>query len=344
MRVVRLHAARDLRIHDEPVPVPGPGEVLLRVRAVGVCGSDTHYYAEGHIGETWITEPHVLGHEFSAQVEQVGAEVSNVKPGDPVAVEPGWSCGHCEWCEQGHPNLCPHVRFCGTPPTDGALREFMPWPAHLVFPLPAGVSFAEAAALEPLTVGIHSVNFLGKIKPGDTVAVLGSGPIGLTVIMLAKAAGATQIITTDLIDGRLSVAQHLGATATINAQRDDPVAAIKELTGGRGVDVVFEAAGAVETPHQAVQVARIGGLVVIIGIFREEMIALGSSIARRRGLTIKFDRRTKHAMNRAVELVQRGAVDLKPMLTHRFPLERAAEAMEMVERKGDGVIKAVVEV
>ena len=343
MRVARLHAARDLRIHNEPVPVPGLSEVLLRVKAVGVCGSDTHYYTEGHTGDTWITEPHVLGHEFSAQVEQVGTEVTNVKPGDPVAVEPGWSCGYCDWCEQGHPNLCPNVRFCGTPPTDGALREFMTWPAHLVFPVPPRVSFAEAAAFEPLAIGIHCVNFLGSIKPGDTVAVLGSGPIGLTVVMIAKAAGATQIIATDLIDKRLLVAQQVGATDIVNAQQNDQVAAIKELTRGRGVDVVFEAAGAVETPHQAVQVARIGGLVVIIGIFREEMIAIGSSTARRKGLTIKFDRRTKHAMNRAIELTQQGVVDLKPMLTHRFPLERAAEALELVERKADGVIKAVIE-
>ncbi|KPJ62625.1 hypothetical protein AMK68_04680 [candidate division KD3-62 bacterium DG_56] len=344
MKAVRLHKAGDLRLEELPTPEPRPREALLRVRAVGVCGSDVHYYETGHIGDSWVTEPLVLGHEFAGEVAAVGPEVTRVKPGDRVAVEPGCSCGECEWCLQGHPNLCPHVRFCGTPPTDGAFREYLAWPAEAMYPMPDSLSFADGAAVETLTIALHAVR-LAKVRPGDSVAVLGCGPIGLCTIRIAQLAGATQVFATEIVPERIAAAARMippGGGQALDA-RDDPVPKIMDLTAGRGVDVVFEAAGAQETPPQAIQLARRGAGVVIIGIFEEEMIQIPSTPARRKGLTIKLCRRTKHAVERAIDLAARGAVDLGAIVTHRFPLERTAEAFELVAHKRDGVIKAVIE-
>jgi L-iditol 2-dehydrogenase len=291
-----------------------------------------------------VTEPLVLGHEFAGEVEAVAPGVTRVTPGDRVAVEPGHSCGACEHCLAGHPNLCPQVRFCGTPPTDGALREHLTWPAEALYPMPESLSFAEGAGVETLTVALHAVR-LAKVRPGDSVAVLGCGPIGLCIIRVAQLAGATEVFATEIVPERLAAAARMiapGAGQAIDA-RQDPVPQIMELTGARGVDVVLEAAGVPETPHQAIRAVRIGGAVVIVGIFDEEMIEIGSTPSRRKGLTIKFCRRTKHAVERAIDLVARGLVDLKPLLTHRFPLERTGEAFELVRHKRDGVIKAIIE-
>jgi L-iditol 2-dehydrogenase len=338
----RIHNVLDLRIEELPVPAPGEGEVLLGVKAVGVCGSDIHNYAEGGIGDAVLTAPLVPGHEFAAVVEEVGPGVTSVKRGERVAVEPGRSCGVCEQCLHGHPNLCPNIRFCSTPPYDGAMRQFMTYPAEYLFPLPPNVDYAEGAVLEPLGVAIHSSD-LGKVRAADTVAVLGSGPIGLLVIQLARLTGATEVFATDLLPYRLEAARRCGATVTINAAENDPAVEILQMTGGRGVDVAFEAAGAQETPQQAAEVARPGGRVVIIGIPSEDRMVLKASTVRRKGLTIKLVRRMKHTYPRAIALVSRGLVDVGSLVTHRFPLVETARAFELVRNYADGVIKAVIE-
>ncbi len=342
MLAARLHNVLDLKIDDLPVPEPKDGEVLLRVKAVGVCGSDVHHYAEGGIGDERVIEPMVLGHEFAALVEAVGPGVKGVKAGDRVAVDPARSCGVCEHCRQGNPNLCPDVRFCGTPPINGALRQFMAYPSENLFPLPRSIDYAEGAMLEPLGVAIHSVD-LGKLRVADTVAVLGCGPIGLLVIELARLSGVSQIFATELLPSRLEAAQRLGATTVINAEREDPVEKIRRATGGRGVDVAFEAAGALETPQQAAEVTRPGGRVVLIGIPSEDETPFKASTIRRKGLTLKLVRRMKHTYPRAITLVEQGMADVSSLITHRFPLERAREAFELVRTYADGVIKAVIE-
>ncbi len=342
MLAARLHRAFDLKIEEMPVPAPGEGEVLLGIKAVGVCGSDVHHYAEGGIGDEVVKEPLVLGHEFAAVVEELGPGVEGLKVGDRVAVEPGRSCGLCEYCKQGNPNLCPDVRFCGSPPYDGAFRQYMAYPADYIFPLPSEVDYAQGAMLEPLGVAIHSVN-LGKLRVGDTVAVLGCGPIGLLTIEMARLSGASQIFATDLLPYRLEAAQKLGATTVFNAGEQDVVAAILASTKGRGVDVSFEAAGAPETPQQAAVVVKRGGRVILIGIPSDDETYFQASTVRRKGLTIKLVRRMKFTYPRAIDLAARGMVDLSSLITHRFPLERTGEALELVRNYADGVIKALVE-
>ncbi len=343
MRASRLYGIRDMRMEELPQPTPGPGEVLLKVAAVGTCGSDVHYYVEGRIGDQVVEEPITMGHEFSAWVAELGEGVENLEIGQLVAVEPAIPCGECESCQHGHPNLCPDVRFCGTPPIDGVFAEYTVMPAENCFPLPEGFTPAEGAMLEPLGIAIHAVD-LSHIKAGQTIAVLGAGPVGLLTAAVAKAAGAAEIYVTEPQAHRRQFAiDYLDAEA-LNPDDVDIVTEIKHLTNGRGVDIAFEAAGAPETPDQAAHVVRPGGKVIVIGIPSDDTMTMTASTVRRKGLTIKLVRRMKHTYPRAIRLVQTGMVDVKALVTHELPLDRINEAFEMVSAYKDGVLRAVIHV
>lgn len=349
MRAARLHGIRDLRLEDLPRPTPGPGEVLLKVASVGTCGSDVHYYVDGHIGDHVVTDPIIMGHEFSAWVAELGAGVEDVPSmdgleiGQLVAVEPAISCGECELCQHGHPNLCPNVIFCGTPPVDGVFAEYTAMPAENCFPLPPEFGPVEGAMLEPLGTAIHTVD-LAHLRAGYTVAVLGAGPIGLLIAAVAKASGAGAIYMTEPLAYRRQFALDYVADAALNPDEMDVAAEIMHLTGGRGVDVAFEAAGAPETCNQAATVTRIGGKVIVTGIPWDDTMTFTAATTRRKGLTIKLVRRMKHTYPRAIRLVQTGMVDVKSLATHTFPLERIAEAFEIVAAYDDGVLRAMIQV
>jgi L-iditol 2-dehydrogenase len=348
MRVSRLHGIRDLRLESLPRPVPGPGKVLLRVASVGVCGSDVHYYLEGRIGEQVVTRPIMMGHEFSAWIAAFGpgfdvGSPNGLQRGQLVAVDPAISCGQCELCQHGHPNLCPNVRFCGTPPVDGVFAEYTVMPTQNCFPLPPEMGPVDGALLEPLGIAIHSVD-LAHLKPGQTVAVLGAGPIGLFIAAVARAAGAVTVYMTEPLAYRRSFAVEYAADAALDPGDEDVVDGILRLTGGRGVDVAFEAAGAPDTPQQAAAVTKIGGKVILTGIPADDTLTMNASTARRKGLTMKLVRRMKHTYPRAIGLVQTGMIDIRPLATHLLPLDRIAEAFEMVAGYQDGVLRAVIEV
>jgi len=342
MKAMRLYAPRDMRLDEVPRPDPGPGEVLVRVRAVGVCGSDVHYYVDGRIGGTVAPPAFVLGHECAGEIAALGPGVEGPPIGTRVAVDPAIPCGHCEICLEGNPNCCPDVRFISTPPLPGALCEWLVHPAHLCIPLPDALDFAAGAALEPLGVLVHAVG-LAKIGPGDTVAVLGAGPIGLLGLQLALSSCARAVYLSEPIAARRELAAELGATAVCDPGAEDPVGWLLERTEGRGVDVAIEAAWCGEAVDQAVQMARHAGRVALIGIPRDDTITFSASTARRKGLTIRMCRRMKHVYPRAIGLVERGIVDLDSIITHRFPLERAAEAFDLVASLEDGVVKAMIE-
>ncbi len=343
MQASLLYGIRDLRLERLPRPTPKPGEVLLKVASVGTCGSDVHYYLEGGIGDQLVTDPIIMGHEFSAQVAELGPGVEGLEIGQLVAVEPAISCGECESCQHGHPNLCPNVRFCGTPPINGVFAEYTVMPAENCFPLPDGFSAAEGAMLEPLGIAIHAVD-LSHIKPGQTIAVLGAGPVGLLTAAVAKAAGASLIYVTDPLAHRRQFALNYVADVALNPNEVDVATEIKKLTGGRGVDIAFEAAGAPETPDQAADVARPGGKVIIIGIPSDDTMTMTASTVRRKGVTIKLVRRMKHTYPRAIRLVQTGMVDVKALVTHTFPLAEINKAFEMVADYADGVLRAVIQI
>ncbi len=342
MKAARLHGVRDIHIDEVPRPEPGPGEVLLKMAAVGVCGSDMHYYLDGGIGDAVIAAPITMGHEPSAYVAALGAGVKGLEIGQLVAIEPAIPCGHCEMCLTGHPNLCPNVRFCGTPPIDGVFSDYAVMPADNCVPLPEGFSAVEGALLEPLGVAIHTVD-LSHLRVAQSIVVLGAGPIGLLIAAVARAAGAGQILMTEPIPERRAFALNYIADAVFDPSSEDVVTAVQEATNGRGVDIAFEAAGAADTPQNGVDMLRPGGTLVLCGIpSGEDKLTLIASSTRRKGTTIKMVRRMKFVYPRGIRLVQRGMVDLKAIATHFFTLDDIPRAFEMVAGYEDGVIRAVV--
>lgn len=318
MKVARLHGEGDVRVVDEPTPEPAAGESLIQVTAVGLCGSDLHWFGEGGIGDAVLRQPLVLGHEFAGVVR------SGPLRGQRVAVDPAIACGRCESCRDGHPNLCPSVRFAGHATTDGGLREFVTWPDHLLHPIPDEISDAGGAVLEPLGVAIHTLD-LGHLRIGATVAVVGCGPIGLLVVQLARAAGASLIVALEPRAHRREAARRLGADLALTpAEASDSTLA--EATAGRGVDVAFDVAGSDEAVHLAMLAARPGARVVLAGIPDSDRTTFSASLARRKGLTLVLVRRMKEVYPRAIDLARRGAVDVESLVSNRFPLADAAAA------------------
>ncbi len=346
MTAVRLHGPRDLRVERVPRPAaPGPGEALLRVTATGICGSDLHTYIDGRIGEWVVQTPLILGHEFAGVVEAVGAEAldGNFEPlhvGTRVAVDPAQPCGRCEMCEQGHPNLCHRLHFCGLYPDEGSLAEYILMPARCCFPVPDTIDDACAALLEPLGVALHAID-LAKFRVCDSAAILGAGPIGLLCLQVARLAGAAPIYVIDQFPWRLALAAHYGGVP-INFAEQDPVAAVMAATHGRGVDVGIEAAWADHSVQQTAEMARLGGRLVLVGIPGPDKLEMKHSTARRKGLTIRVSRRMKHVFPRAIRLVQSGAIDLLSIASHRFPLAQAPEAFALNAAYADEVSKIVI--
>jgi len=322
MNVLRLHGVHDLRLSDEPQPVPRQDEQVLRVTSVGICGSDLHWFSEQGIGDARLTCPLVLGHEFAARTES----------GERVAVDPAIPCGICEFCKRGHPNLCLEMRFAGHGTVDGALREYMTWDQRCLYPLPDGLWDEEGAMLEPLGVAIHAVD-LAHLKLGMTVGVFGCGPIGLLILQLARLSGAANILATDILPHRVDAAQAYGADHAYRVEGNLPAGALREATGGRGVDVAFEVAGVQEAVDDACAAVVPGGKVILVGIPGDDRTSFIASVARRKGLTIKLVRRMKYTYPRAIDLVSKGRVDVRSLVTHRFPLTRAADAFAVAARR-----------
>ncbi len=348
MLSVRLHGPRDLRVEEIPEPdSPGPGEVLLAVRAVGICGSDLHTYRDARIGDTLVQEPLILGHEFAGVVELAGPDAVDglgqlLRPGIRVAVDPAQPCGRCEMCEDGNPNLCLHLHFCGHPPDNGALRERILVPARTCFPVPDQIDDAAAAMLEPLGVAIHAVN-LSRLRVKDSVSIHGAGPIGLLLLQIAKLAGAEPLYVSENLPWRLWLAARLGATP-IDQSGGPPAGQIHNKTQGRGVDVAFECGWAGTLVQEAAEAVRYGGRVVLVGIPEDDRLTLKHSTARRKGLTLVVSRRMKHTFPWAMELVERGRVDVQSLISHRYPLARAPEAFALNEKYQNEVVKVIVEV
>ncbi len=326
MRTARLHAAGDLRVSDEPAPAAVAGTSLVRVTAVGICGSDLHWWDEGAIGDATLGHPLVLGHEGA------GVIADGPRRGERVAIDPAITCGTCRACRDGYANLCYRIRFAGHGETDGMMREVIAWPADLLYPLPDGVSDTDGALLEPLGVAIHSMD-LGHLPFGGTASVIGCGPIGLLLIAVLKAAGASSVLAVEPLAHRRAAAARYGADLVA-----EPGAA--DLTGP-GVDVAFEAAGTGEAVRLAMESVRPGGRVVLAGIPGDDAITFQASAARRKGLTIALVRRMNHVYPRAISLAARGVVDLGALVSRREGLGSAAGAFgEAARRTG---LKVIIE-
>ncbi|MCC6486732.1 MAG: NAD(P)-dependent alcohol dehydrogenase [Candidatus Hydrogenedentes bacterium] len=342
MKAVKWFAPHDMRLVEVPKPVPKPHEALIRIESTGVCGSDMHYYTDGRIGKTIITEPLILGHEYAGIVESVGADADASLVGKRVAVEPGIPCMKCEHCLRGRYNVCTALQFPGGPPYDGALAEYIAVHAAFCFPVPDVITPAEAAMIEPLAVALHTIE-LAHLAPGETVAILGLGPIGLLTAQVARLAGAGRIYGTDLLDYRVDVAKRYGVDTAFNAESRDSVETLMNDTNGRGVDLAVDCARSTVTPAIACRVARPGGRCILTGISGEEYGQFPVDIARRKELTITWCRRVRFNFQTAIDLVAAGRIDVRSLVTHSFPLAQSRDAFELVSRAGDNVLKASVD-
>jgi L-iditol 2-dehydrogenase len=314
MRSASIWGAHDVRVEEANQPSTGPGEELVRVTAVGICGSDLHWFEEGGVGDARLSAPKVLGHEFAGLTAA----------GERVAVDPAIPCGHCELCRRGHDNLCEAVRFAGHD-IDGAFRDWIAWPRANFHRLPDSLSDADGAMLEPLGVAIHACR-LAHLQPGCTVGVFGCGPIGWLVAQLAQHLGASRVFATDLPTRphRLDAGRVVGAT--MFAADGSEVRRMLEANGGKKLDVAIEAAGTNGAVDAAVEAVMPGARVVLAGIPAEERTSVNASAARRKGLTLAWSRRMAHTYPEAIELVGSGAIDVRSCVTHTFPLERIADA------------------
>ncbi len=344
MKAAVLHQPGDVRLEERPVPSPGPGEVLIRIRAVGVCGSDVHYYQEGRIGVHVVEKPLILGHESAGEVVALGAGVRGLAVGARVATEPGVPCRRCRQCLRGRYNLCPRVSFMATPPVDGAFVEYITWPAEFVYPLPASLSYAEGSLMEPLAVGLHAVR-RARLTVGATVLVLGAGPIGQLALVAAHAAGAGQAIVADLEDSRLAVARRVDPRAlAVNPARQSLMEAVMSATDGEGADVVIEAAGSVRTVGQSIELVRPGGVVVLVGLPAVDPSPISVLEAIRKEVDILGVFRYANVYRDALRLAASGRVDLSPLITHRFPLTEVRRALDTVAEAKGSALKVVVDV
>jgi L-iditol 2-dehydrogenase len=326
MKVARLHGLFDVRVEETPDPVPADGQSLVRVTAVGLCGSDLHWFSEGGIGDAQLTSPLVLGHEMAGVV--VGGE----HDGRRVAIDPAWPCGRCEDCLQGNRNLCRTVRFAGHGTNDGGLRELMAWPDELLHPVPDSLSDSDVAMLEPLGVALHAHD-LARPRAAETVAVVGCGPIGLCLVQLARVTGAAQVIAVEPLPHRRAAAEAMGADLVLDPADPGALRALLDATGGRGVDVVFEVAGNDPAVAFSVDAAAPGAQVILAGIPGTETTAFPAAVARRKGLTLKLSRRMKEMYPRTTRLVERGLIDVRSVVSHTFGIDQVDEAFRAADAR-----------
>lgn len=343
MKVAVMTGIGKMGFEERPIPVPGDDEVLVKLEYVGICGSDLHYYESGAIGDYVVEPPFVLGHEPGGVVVEVGKDVKHLAVGDRVALEPGKTCGHCEFCREGKYNLCPDVVFFATPPIDGVFQEYVAHEAALCFKLPENVSTLEGALIEPLAVGFHAA-IQGDAHLGQKAVVMGAGCIGLVSMMALKARGVSEVYVVDIMEKRLQKALELGADGVINGAKEDVADRIRELTGRKGCDLVIETAGTEITTRQAVQAAKKGSTIVLVGYSKTGEVTVPMSMALDKELTFKTIFRYRHIYPMAIEAVAQGKVNLKGIVTDIFSLDEVEKAMNYsVSNKAD-IVKAVIQI
>jgi L-iditol 2-dehydrogenase len=346
LRAAVLLGPKKIDVMDVPEPRIRSGEeVKIRVKSVGICGSDAHFYMDGRLASWVVEEPLILGHECAGEVVEIGEEVESLKVGDLVAVEPGIPCRKCEWCKRGEYNLCPHIIFLAVPGVNGAFAEYLVSVEDFVFKLPDHLSAEEGAMMEPLSVAVEAAK-LCDIRLGESVAILGAGPIGILCTQVALAAGATEIYVTDLYAPRLDFVQKLSKNRIIplNASEVDVFSEIMKLTGNTGVDKTLETAGSFETFRLAPLITKRGGRVTLVGIppFKEHLYRASDLFDRT--VTIKAVYRYANDYPIAIQLASKGLVDVRSLITHRFNLNEVQKGLEITATHADNVIKAVVNI
>ncbi len=343
MKAMVLTGIRQMEMQEFPMPeIANDDDVLIKMKVVGICGSDVHYYTSGKIGSQIVQYPFPVGHEGAGEVIAVGPGVTRVTPGDRIAIEPAMPCGECDQCKGGRPHTCRKLRFLGCPgQADGCLSEYVVMPENSCFQIADSMTYTQAAISEPLAIGVYAVNQSISMS-GASVGILGFGPIGMSVILPAIAKGASKIFVTDLIDERLSIARDCGATWTGNTSKEDVVKRIN-TEEPLLLDVVFECCGKQEAMDQAIELLKPGGKLMIIGIPEFDRWSFGVDKLRHKEICIQSVRRQNHSVEEALELMESGTINVDIMPTHRFKFEQTKEGFDLVTEYGDGVMKAMID-
>ncbi|MCI9125339.1 MAG: NAD(P)-dependent alcohol dehydrogenase [Eubacterium sp.] len=332
-------------IEEVPVPEAGEKQVLVQLEYVGICGSDVHYFHHGCCGayKVDLEKDFMLGHECAGTVVKTGPGVEHLKVGDRVALEPGITCGKCEFCKTGRYNLCPDVVFLATPPVQGCYEEYIAFPEDMCFKLPDHVSTKEGALIEPLSVGFHAAN-QGNVQVGDSVVILGAGCIGLVTLLACKARGAGKIIVSDLVDARLAKAKELGADLVINGSKANLLEEIEKLTDGQGIDQVFETAGSPVTIAQTPFLVKRGGTITLVGLAAQEEITYNFAQIMAKEAKIKSVFRYRNIYPKAIAAVASGAIDVTGIVTHEYDLTQIQEAFDEAVNNKTDLVKAVIRI
>ncbi|MCL2857457.1 MAG: NAD(P)-dependent alcohol dehydrogenase [Oscillospiraceae bacterium] len=342
-KAVFMTGLNKLEIRDIPMPQVKGNEVLVKIEYVGICGSDVHYLEHGKIGNFVVEGDFILGHECAGVVAAAGPDVKTLKVGDKVALEPGQTCGQCEFCKGGKYNLCPDVEFLATPPYQGCLLNYIAYPEIMAFKLPDNMSTKDGALVEPFAVGIHAAN-QGGVTLGSSAVVLGAGCIGLMTLAACKAFGAGDVTVVDVMENRLECAKKLGATRVINAQTQDVEKELLAATDGKGVDIVFETAGTTKTISQTANLVKTGGTIVLVGMAPEDIIPYNIAKILAKEAQIKTVFRYRNIYLQAIDAISGGTARVSDIVTHEFSFDEAAQAFDFVTKNKCDVVKAVIHV
>ncbi|MHB1462598.1 MAG: zinc-dependent alcohol dehydrogenase [Armatimonadota bacterium] len=340
MRQLAHTGIRSVSIQTAEMPRLAAHQAIIRILQVGICGSELHLYRHGDIGGRSSQQPFVSGHECVGLVDQVDGEYAHLL-GQRVIVDPAIPCMKCPVCLRGNYNLCPDIKFLGLPPTSGSFTEYLSHPASLLTLAPDTLSDDEAVLCEPFAIALHAVE-LAKPRPAQTAAILGSGTMGLCVLIILQHMGVKASLCTDLVDDRLKMAESIGAELCANPKCDDVEQTAREQTDAHGYDMVFECAGSAQTYWQSARICTPGGRVIVVGSSADGKMTFDNNVARRSGLDIRMVRRSRHTLQRAIMVVQTRGCALKQLATHHFAIEEADKAFKLADEMRDGVIRAMV--
>ncbi|MBE1555538.1 NAD(P)-dependent alcohol dehydrogenase [Sporosarcina limicola] len=341
MKVAYLQGPSEVSVGQEDVPEVSGKDVLIKVMAVGICGSDIHYYTHGRIGQRMVQYPHIQGHECAGVVVATGSQVTRFKVGDRVAIEPGVTCQACRWCKEGRYNLCPDVQFLSTPPVKGAFVQYLKHREDFLFPIADTLSFENATLAEPLSVGLHAVR-RGGLQPGASVVISGMGPVGLMTVIAAKAFGAKEIIVSDMEPLRLEIARKLGATKTIHIATANLAEAVEKSTFGLGVDMVLETSGNVKALQSSIELTKRGGTIVVIGFPAKEEVPLNVTLMLQKEIDLCSVYRYTNTYPLAISILESLGNQVGHVITDRYAIDEIQEAMNQAANNQSGSLKVMV--
>lgn len=342
-RAAYMTELNKMEIREVPVPQPGKKEALIKLEYVGICGSDVHYFHDGRCGDFIVDGDFMLGHECAGTVVAVGDDVETLQVGDRVALEPGITCGQCEFCKSGKYNLCPDVQFLATPPVQGCYENYIAFPENMCFKLPDNMTTKEGALVEPLAVGLHAAA-QGSVTLGDSIVILGAGCIGLCTLLACKAYGATDITVVDVVQKRLDYAKKLGATRIVNGKEVDAVQFVNELTNGAGIAKVFETAGSPVTIAQTPHMVKSGGTIVLVGLSADPEVKFNFGQIMAKEAKIESVFRYRNIYPKAIAAISNGLFDVSSIVTHEFDFDNIQEAFECAINDKENVVKAVIKI